>query len=351
MIELTTTRANHEIDPFLHVWGWEIPVYLFLGGLVAGLMILSGYHLLRAGFRREDECHCVFSPLLSLVLLSLGMGALFLDLEHKLYVWRLYLTFEVTSPMSWGSWILLLVYPVLVISALPGLPNAMPWMTRHLPWLESFSDRLIASQRFLMGIGFANILVGIALGIYTGILLSAMGARPLWNSALLGPLFLFSGLSTGAATLHVLATLSTRKKEAPDFTDAIFNVITQWVRPPKKRPMDPEKLEQADHSFLTIEFFILLLYLVGLMSSTEAHQRAADLLLTGSYAAVFWVFVIALGILFPLTLQGLQMLGVTRHSLLPAFFVLLGGFALRVILVSAGQVSGWEPLITSTLLP
>ena len=41
---------------------------------------------------------------------------------------------------------------------------------------------------------------GIALGIYTGILLSAMVARPLWNSAILGPLFLFSGLSAAAMT-------------------------------------------------------------------------------------------------------------------------------------------------------
>ena len=28
-----------------HVWGWEIPVYLFLGGLVAGMMVISGYFL------------------------------------------------------------------------------------------------------------------------------------------------------------------------------------------------------------------------------------------------------------------------------------------------------------------
>ena len=26
-------------DP--HIWGWEIPVYLFLGGLSAGLMIIA----------------------------------------------------------------------------------------------------------------------------------------------------------------------------------------------------------------------------------------------------------------------------------------------------------------------
>ena len=45
MNEITTTRSNHLIDPIFHAWGWEIPVYLFLGGMVAGMMIISGYFL------------------------------------------------------------------------------------------------------------------------------------------------------------------------------------------------------------------------------------------------------------------------------------------------------------------
>ena len=35
MLEFTTTRHNPLIDPQLAVWSWEIPVYLFLGGVVA----------------------------------------------------------------------------------------------------------------------------------------------------------------------------------------------------------------------------------------------------------------------------------------------------------------------------
>ena len=103
MIELTTTRANHLVDPVLAVWAWQIPVYLFLGGLVAGMMIISGYFLFSGRFRNTRSA-CFVLPALSLVLLSLGMLALFLDLEHKLYVWRLYTTFEPLSPMSWGAW-------------------------------------------------------------------------------------------------------------------------------------------------------------------------------------------------------------------------------------------------------
>ena len=55
MNEITTTRNNHLIDPIFHAWGWEIPVYLFLGGMVAGMMIISGYFLFSGGYK-ETNC-------------------------------------------------------------------------------------------------------------------------------------------------------------------------------------------------------------------------------------------------------------------------------------------------------
>ena len=118
MLEITTTRHNPLVDPQLAVWSWEIPVYLFLGGIVAGMMVLAGVNLIRAA-RGDDpkRYYSVQTPIFAMALLSLGMLALFLDLAHKLYVWRVYLAFEPTSPMSWGSWVLILVYPVLAASA------------------------------------------------------------------------------------------------------------------------------------------------------------------------------------------------------------------------------------------
>ena len=85
MNEITITRNNYLIDPTLSVWGWEIPIYLFLGGMVAGMMLISGYFLF-SGRYKETNCSCYYLPLMSFVLLTLGMVALFLDLEHKLYV-------------------------------------------------------------------------------------------------------------------------------------------------------------------------------------------------------------------------------------------------------------------------
>lgn len=102
MTEITSTRSNHLIDPSFHAWGWEIPVYLFLGGLVAGMMVITGYFFLSGRYKNLRSSVYVL-PSLGLGLLSLGMLALFLDLEHKLYTWRLYTTFEPLSPMSWGA--------------------------------------------------------------------------------------------------------------------------------------------------------------------------------------------------------------------------------------------------------
>ena len=115
--EITTTRLNPHVDPVLTVWEWQIPVYLFVGGVIAGMMIIAGVNMLRlAKGERTGGFYSVQAPILGFLLLNAGMFALFLDLEHKLYVYRVYMAFEPLSPMSWGSWILLF----LVFSGLIG---------------------------------------------------------------------------------------------------------------------------------------------------------------------------------------------------------------------------------------
>ncbi len=341
-LELSVFRHNPGIDPGLHVWDWEIPVYLFLGGLVAGLMIIAGARLLIVKPReRQAMVCCTIGPLVGLALLSLGMLALFLDLSHKLQVWRLYLTFQVTSPMSWGSWILLLVYPALLTNALTHLPEAIPALAKRFPVLVTISDFILARARLVIGIGLANMVVGVALGLYTGILLSALPARPLWNTAILGPLFLFSGLSTAAALLHGILVLSSKDEELPAYADFLLSVLSRWSHGRAPDPTVAPLLTKADNSFLTIELGLLMLMLIGLVTSTEAGQQAAALLLTGPYAAPFWVLVIGTGILAPLLLQFLELQNRIRHTLAPAMLVLIGGLALRFILVYAGQESHW----------
>ena len=68
-----------------------------------------------------------------------------------------------------------------------------------------WSAKINSKANIVRNIGVLNIILGIMLGIYTGVLLSTMGARPLWNSSILWLLFLISGLSTAAAFIHMIA--------------------------------------------------------------------------------------------------------------------------------------------------
>jgi protein NrfD len=150
MLEITSTRHNALIDPHLAVWSWEIPLYLFVGGIVAGMMVLGGLALLRTA--KGDDTRSFFSmhtPLLGFILMNIGMLALLLDLTHRLYVWRIFTTFQYLSPMAWGSWVLIIVYGVLLVSALIRLPDAWPWLGRMVPQLRTLSDTLVAKPQWL----------------------------------------------------------------------------------------------------------------------------------------------------------------------------------------------------------
>jgi formate-dependent nitrite reductase membrane component NrfD len=312
MNEITLTRNNQMIDPSLGVWGWEIPIYLFLGGMVAGMMLISGYFLFNGRYK-ETNCSCYYLPIMSFVLLSLGMLALYLDLEHKSFVWRLYTTFQVTSAMSWGSWILILIYPILLANMLMR-PHKL--LEEKVPLVKRWRDYLHSKPLLIKNLGVVTMFFGAGIGLYTGVLLSSLGARPLWSSSILWLLFLISGLSGAAAFVHVIA----------------------------KNVYERELLAKADNGFLIIELFVIGLFIVGLKTSTEVQASAADLLLTGNYASVFWVFVIGIGIVIPLMIQLLAVNHKIHHTPIAPLLVIIGGLILRFIIVEAGQYSHWFAL-------
>ncbi|MFO8174220.1 MAG: NrfD/PsrC family molybdoenzyme membrane anchor subunit [Longimicrobiales bacterium] len=313
MNEITNTRHNHLIDPTMHVWGWEIPLYLFLGGVVAGIMIFSGWRMLRS--RSEEPSTAMgLLPWTAPVAISLGMFFLWLDLEHPFNAWRFYGAFKVTSPMSWGAWILLGIYPVSILLAWVTTPEAMKNGVRaRLDRFAPFRSVDAWARENPRILGILNIVMGASLGIYTGVLLGTMAARPLWNSALLGPLFLVSGLSTGAAFM-LLFGLKDRER--------IF-------------------LGRADMGLIAAELALLALWMIGLATGGGPAEAALASIMGGPYTAAFWTLVVALGLLAPLLGEWLEF----RHGAVPgkgtAILVLLGGFALRWIMVFAGQATGW----------
>jgi protein NrfD len=307
MHELDVARHSNLIDPRLAIWGWEIAVYLFLGGLAAGVLVLTALPA-PEGRRSRALRRLAFAPLL---LVTVGMAALFLDLGQRLHVYRFYLAFRWTSPMSWGAWILLLVYPAALLVALAGL--AADEVERLAAGARALGGPVRALRGFAeaheAGVRRVGVVAGIGLGVYTGILLSTLGARPLWGSALLGPLFLTSGLSTGAALL-LLAPLDAAERHR----------LARW-----------------DRVVIVVELALLALYLVGLATGGAASRAAAGALLGGAYTAPFFALVVVAGLAVPLLLGVLEVGLRLRTTAAAPVLVLLGGLALRFILVAAGQ--------------
>jgi formate-dependent nitrite reductase membrane component NrfD len=251
-------------------------------------------------------------------LLSLGMLFLWLDLENRWNVLRFYFVLRPASPMSWGAWILLLIYPASVLFALAQLPPDLAAdLAGRARWLGRLPVIADWAKTRLRPLALLSAASGVALGIYTGVLLGALGARPLWSSAILGPLFLVSGLSTGAAFMLLYRLNADERRLAG----------------------------RADMLLIVAELALIGLWLAGLTTGGAAAREAAGLVLGGRFTAAFWTMVVAVGLLAPLAAEWLE----HRHGLVPgraaAVLVLIGGLALRWIIVAAGQHAGWSSLV------
>ena len=310
---LVTARANDLIDPSLHIWTWEVAMYLFLGGLTAGIMVFAAVMALR---NKDDETPFASTQLalLAPIVLSAGMTTLFLDLEHKLYVFRFYTAFQVTSPMSWGAWILVLIYPVSILQILSTVRRGFPIATPYVDYLSITRTIVDWCEQHRRQIALVAVPSGIALGIYTGILLSAFSARPFWNSGVLGPLFLVSGLSTAAA---LIALISRHKHEKELFT-------------------------RIDLVIILAEIALVGLFLINLASGSAQQIEALESIMGGPYTMVFWVLFVGIGLIIPLLLEMLEMRGLLKSvAMIAPVLVLLGGYALRQVLLDVGQESTW----------
>jgi formate-dependent nitrite reductase membrane component NrfD len=315
---LANVLANPKVEPMLAIWGWEIATYLFLGGLAAGLMVFSGWVVL-SGRANRAPFAANRAPLIGLILLGLGMGTLFLDLERKINVWRFYAFLHITSPMSWGAWILILVFPVLALLALAGLPAGFPRLATYLQRLPTLGPRVLVPIIRLCvlarkPLALLAIALGIGLGIYTGVLLSNFNARPFWHSALLGPLFLVSGLSTGAA-LMILGAGS---------------------------PEERHLFSRIDLGLIATELALILLFLIDMKTGDAMQQLAVAHVLGGAQTHLFWIGFIGLGLAVPLVLEAaMWWRSITLIAGAASILVLLGGFLLRDVMITTGQQTSW----------
>jgi formate-dependent nitrite reductase membrane component NrfD len=315
---LATARFNPHIDPFLAIWDWRVALYLFLGGLTAGIMCFSAWAVL-ANKEQQAPFTAWRLALWGPILLSLGMTTLFLDLEHKLYVFRFYTTFRPASPMSYGAWILIFVYPAAMALILATLRQGYPLLASWLERIRIGTWLMDWAQTHRRAIALWNVPFGIALGIYTGILLSAFMARPFWNSAILGPLFLVSGLSSAAA-LVVLAA---------------------------REPQERHLFTRIDAGLILVELGILALLLISLATGARMQQEALASLFGGAHTLGFWLWFVTLGLVLPLLLEAWELRGHrVRWVLLAPLLVLIGGYILRQVAFDIGLDVNWTHFAT-----
>ncbi len=179
-------------------WHWEIIWYFFFGGLAAGCYVIASIALLFG--TREDRAVARAGYYLSLLSLVPCPLLLIKDLgrpERFLHMLRI---FKVKSPMSMGTW------GLVSFSLFSGV-TAVIQAARDGMLGRWWGARMLAAlpQRLLALPGTA---LGVFLGGYTGVLLTATSV-PLWSrSKVLGAVFISSAISTSAALLSCVLRLA-----------------------------------------------------------------------------------------------------------------------------------------------
>jgi len=333
-----------EANTFLF-WNWTVVVYLFLAGVSAGAFTVSAlaYLLDRDKYLDIIRTGAYIAPFPLIV----GLICLIWDLERPWLFWKLVVTLRTTSVMSYGAWLLLIFSGLSFVYFYLWLPERFDilQLTRLLPArLRALGlVRLLAPHRalgrqslnrFRGWIGVLGIPVALLVGIYTGVLLSVVSARPFWNNPMLPMLFLISALKTGSASIS-LANLYVSRSGGPRSQGILTNTLMMLT---------------VDMVLVILSIITIALFIFGFYTPATSSGEAAQPIMGGAYTLLFWGLVIVAGTLFPLAI-GLYETAphfskTTRHHAHKGWLtgaatlaVLAGGFFLRWVVVYAGQAT------------
>jgi formate-dependent nitrite reductase membrane component NrfD len=329
-------------------WNWIVVIYLFLAGVSAGAFAISAlaYFIGKETHERIVRIGAYIAPFPLLI----GILHLIYDLERPYRFWKLFLTFQPNSVMSLGAWLLLLFSLVSFLHFYLWLPDRfqLSALLQRLPprLAEMKTIKAIKSISFLSCLGRENllqcrgwvaligILLSICVGIYTGVLLGALVARPFWNNPILPLLFLLSAMKTGNASILLVV-----------FFLRHFKRMTQ-------KEIEASKLLIHSIDLVLMAFSIIgvFLFIFGLYVSHKSSVEAAKLIMGGEFTLPFWMLVVGVGILLPLAIEVYELIPhYIRHaepgdrnpwiSVIFAASILIGGFALRYVVIYAGQIS------------
>lgn len=284
------------------VWEWPIFIDLWAAGVAGG-----GYFAAFLVDRFTGRKHKLLMQVATWVgvpLALLGVLLLVLDLGNQLWAWHLFVRFMPVSPMSLGSWIL-------VLWSITGVALIALWFAEILEpaeqptdvfaWVASMLRPLVPATEILVWIAFV---LAVLLITYTGVLLSNTRIA-LWATVLLPALFVVSAIFTGTAAIRLVLTLLGKEI--------------------------PEEFGKASLILAVLQAVALVGFLVTV---------PAGVLVAGPLSIWFWAGVVLVGLLVPFGLEiGTLKLKVTTPLVLASTLcVLLGGLILRAVVVIGGQM-------------
>ncbi len=284
------------------VVGWKVAASLFFIAAGAGSYLVGFLFSLinPSGF----VALCRPAVILAAPFVLVGGILLLSDMGQKSEFYHMYSRLA-SSWMSRGALFVTLFFLFDLIHIFSGI-----WPT----------SALMNAPTAYLGVGIIASILAIGSLAYTGLLLGAVKAIPLWDRSFLPWLFLLSGLSMGA----MLASLS-------------FSIVTfAGGGGPVQSIVD----------LATFNLFVLILEAIVLASYLGTIKgRAADsvrTILRGKLAGTFWGGVIIAGLALPLAVEAMKVfIPYSAPSLRALVFVggiigLIGGYMLRHVVVYGG---------------
>lgn len=285
---------------FEPIWGVIIACYLFLAGLGGGAFITSAF--LR--WRHPEAVNMIrIGRVIAPVVVIVGLLLLMVDAKAGLHnPWRFALLLtNFGSVMTWGVVFLgAFVVVALVVAALD--------LTKH---------------RVPFALDIVGSVLGACVGVYTGCLLGVCKTFPLWNNGMLPILFLVSAVSTGMASVLLVAII--RHPEE-------FNRVGV--------------LKKFHFCLPIIELVcVASLLFITASNASPAGWNSVMSLVAGDYALAFWLVFVIIGLVGPTALETWLLFFSPREfeesrkahmiSFASDAGVLVGGFALRLLVLLA----------------
>ena len=299
-----------------HFWEWYIPTYLFLGGLGGGIMCLSMIlYVFVSGCSEAVAVALWFPVFFALACIAIGCCFLILDLGQPFVFYRAFVKNK--SVIAWGARLLSVC---MIFAAL--------WWLSYIPldFFQPLDDLLAPFRAFNMVVSG---ICGAGVMLYTGAMLSTLKAHSFWATPALPILFTISALSTGCAGIMLCAGIHPAMGLAANVlaTEAVRNFV-----------------HVGDIILVFAEITVLLVMVLSFLGAGNPVQtKVAHRWVHGSYAILFWVCMLGLGLIVPQIINIFcGEIAILAHVVGP-LLVLCGGCLLRFMCIQTDDRAECAP--------